>query len=145
MRPALSFVSLGVRDVAASRRFYESLGLQASDRSGEAFAFFQLNGVVLAVASRSMLLKEAGLKGGRLKPGPVCLSHNVRSPEEVDSLLRTAAKAGAKVVKPAAPAAWGGRCGWFEDPDGHLWEIVHNPRMAMDAAGNVFLEPPGVW
>jgi predicted lactoylglutathione lyase len=145
MRACLSFISLGVADVASSRRFYESLGLVASERSGETFAFFQLNGVVLAITSRSLMLREAGLKGGRAKPGPVCLSHNVRSPEEVDAVLRMAVKAGAKVVKPAAPASWGGRCGWFEDPDGHLWEIVHNPRMAMDAAGNVFLEPPGVW
>jgi len=145
MRPALSFVSLGVKDVAAARTFYEALGLQASERSTDGFALFQLNGVVLAIAPRAMLLKEAGLSAGRSTPGAASLSHNVRTPEEVDGLLSLARAAGAKSLKAPAPASWGGRCGWFEDLDGHLWEIVHNPRMAMDAAGNVFLEPPGVW
>lgn len=143
MRPSISFVSLPVKDVARSRRFYESLGLVASERSRADFALFQMNGVVLAISTRSAMAKELGFPIA--KGGGVVLSHNVPIAEEVASTLESARRAGAKVLRKASPASWGGMIGCFADPDGHVWEVVFNPLLPMDAAGNALLDPPGVW
>ena len=143
MRPSISFVSLLVRDVAASRQFYEALGLAASDRSREDFALFQMNGVVLAIATRASVAKELGIALGR--GSGVLLSHNVQSEEAVVATLEMARRAGAKILRRASPASWGGVIGCFADPDGHVWEVVFNPKLPMDAAGNALLDPPDVW
>lgn len=143
MRPSISFISLLVRDVAASRRFYEALGLVASDRSREDFALYQMNGVVLAIATRASIAKELGIALGR--GSGVLLSHNVESEEAVAATLVTARRAGAKILRKASPASWGGLIGCFADPDGHVWEVVFNPHLPMDAAGNAILDPPEVW
>ena len=143
MRPSISFISLLVRDVAAARRFYESLGLVASERSREDFALFQMNGVVLAIATRASVAKELGVTLGR--GSGVLLSHNVESEEAVGATLEMARRAGAKVLRKASPASWGGLIGCFADPDGHVWEVVFNPQLPMDAAGNALLDPPDVW
>jgi predicted lactoylglutathione lyase len=143
MRPSISFVSLPVRDVAISRRFYEALGLVASDRSRDGFALFQMNGVVLALATRTSIVKELGFRPGR--GGGVILSHNVESTAAVVETLEVARRAGARILRRPAPASWGGLIGCFADPDGHVWEVVFNPGLPMDAAGNALLDPPGVW
>ncbi len=143
MRPSISFISLLVRDVAASRQFYEALGLAASDRSREDFALFQMNGVVLAIATRASVAKELGIALGR--GSGVLLSHNVQSEEAVVATLEMARRAGAKILCKASPASWGGLIGCFADPDGHVWEAVFNPKLPMDAAGNALLDPPEVW
>jgi predicted lactoylglutathione lyase len=143
MRASISFVSLLVRDVAISRGFYEALGLVASDRSRDDFALFQMNGVVLAIATRKAIAKELGFPLG--KGGGVLLSHNVESAGAVAETLETARRAGASILRKAAPASWGGLIGCFADPDGHVWEVVFNPGLPMDASGNALLDPPGVW
>lgn len=143
MRSSISFVSLLVADVAKSRRFYEALGLAASERSREDFALFQMNGVVLAIATRSAIAKELGFPLGR--GGGVLLSHNVECEAAVAETLRMAKRAGAKILRKPSPASWGGLIGCFADPDGHVWEVVFNPGLPMDAAGNALLDPPGVW
>jgi len=153
MRHTVSFISLPVADVGRSRRFYEAMGLEASPRSRPEATFFQMNGLVLAVADRKAMADGLGVAMGgsrssRANPtraASVVLSHNVRREEEVDELLARAKAAGGRIEKPAGPAPWGGRTGCFADPDGHLWEVVFNDGMPMDAIGNVFLEPPGVW
>ena len=153
MRHTISFISLPVADVARSRRFYEAMGLEASSRSRPEAAFFQMNGLVLATADRKTMDDGLGVSMGGSKSkrisstrvDGVVLSHNVRREEEVDELLARAKAAGGRIEKSAGPAPWGGRTGCFADPDGHLWEVVFNDAMPMDAMGNVFLEPPGVW
>jgi len=153
MRHTVSFISLPVADVVRSRRFYEAMGLEAGARSRPEATFFQMNGLVLAVADRTAMSNVLGvaLRGAKssrantTRAEGVVLSHNVRREEEVDELLARAKAAGGRVEKPAGPAPWGGRTGCFADPDGHLWEVVFNDGMPMDAMGNVFLEPPGVW
>lgn len=143
MRAAISFVSLLVRDVAIARAFYEAIGLVASDRSREGFALFQMNGVVLAIATRKAVAKELGFPLG--KGGGVLLSHNVESAEAVVETLEASRRAGARILREPSPASWGGMIGCFTDPDGHAWEVVFNPGLPMDAAGNALLDPPGVW
>lgn len=143
MRPAISFISLPVANVERSRRFYESLGLRASDRSLPECAFFQLNGVILGVTTRAALAKALGFPVGR--GSGVLLSHNVRDADAVGGILRRAKRAGAEIVRPAGSTEWGWEMGCFRDPDGHLWEVVFNPRLAMDPVGNVLLDPPEVW
>ncbi len=143
MRPALSFISLPVADVARSRGFYEALGLRASDRSLPECAFFQLNGVILGLATRTALAKALGFPVGR--GSGVLLSHNVPDSASVDHVMRRAELAGATIVRPSGSTAWGWRMGCFRDPDGHLWEVVFNPRLSLDASGNAQLDPPGVW
>jgi predicted lactoylglutathione lyase len=153
MRHTVSFVSLLVADVVRSRSFYEAMGLEASARSRPEATFFQMNGLVLAVADRSAMSTGLGvaIRGSRssssntTRAASVVLSHNVRREDEVDELLARAKAAGGRIEKPAGTALWGGRTGCFADPDGHLWEVVFNDGMPMDAMGNVFLEPPGVW
>ena len=143
MRPSISFISLLVRDVAAARRFYEGMGLAASDRSREDFALFQMNGVVLAIATRTAIRKELGFPLGR--GGGMLLSHNVHSEAAVADTIEKARRGGAKILRRPSPASWGGMIGCFADPDGHVWEVVFNPQLPMDAAGNALLDPPGVW
>ena len=128
MEPRISFVTLGVSDLERSVRFYsEVLGLERLNRGPEV-AFFELGRTWLALYPRHRLAADAGVEddGGRF--APFSLAHNVRTPEAVDELLAHVAAGGARIVKPAADTDWGGRSGYFADPDGFLWEIAWNPR-----------------
>jgi hypothetical protein len=127
MEPRLSFVTLGVRDLERSIHFYtDVLGLKRLNDHPEV-AFFELGRTWLALFPRHLLAADAGVPNdGSGFPG-FSLAHNVRSPEEVDELLRQVGAAGAKIVKPAQQANWGGRTGYFADPDGLLWEVAWNP------------------
>lgn len=142
MRPILSFVTLGVADVARARRFYEKLGFKASAASKESVAFFDAGGVVLAVWSREALAEDAKVPVEGSGFSGFALAHNVGSEEEVDSVLADAAAAGAEIKKPGGKTFWGGYAGYFADPDGHLWEVAHNPFMPLDPQGHVTLLPP---
>jgi len=143
MEQRLSVITLGVADLARSRAFYERvLGWTVGGAEAH-IAFFQLNGIILALYPRDALAEDAGLPpGGGGFPG-VTLAHNVRSRGEVDALLSRAERAGGRLVKPAQAALWGGYSGYFADPDGHLWEVAHNPFWMLDAEGNVSLSSPG--
>ena len=127
MEPRLSFVTLGVRDLARSVRFYtDVLGLTRLNDNPEV-AFFELGRTWLALFPRHLLAADAGVPDDGHGFHGFSLAHNVRTPEEVDELLHHVASTGAKIVKPAQTAEWGGRTGYFSDPDGFLWEVAWNP------------------
>lgn len=137
MEQRLSLVTLGVTDVAKSRRFYEKLGWKAGKPSNESVVFFQTGGMIVALWGRAELAKDARVKPG--KPGSVSLAYNARSRAEVDRVFKQAAKAGAKVLKPAEKVFWGGYSGYFADPDGHLWEVAWNPGFKLAKNGAIKL------
>ena len=142
MEQRLSVVTLGVTDLDRARAFYEQ-GLGWTVGNAEAqVVFFQLNGIILALYPREPLAEDAGLppEGGGF-PG-VALAQNVRSREEVDAVLARAEQGGGSLVRPAQATFWGGYSGYFADPDGHLWEIAHNPFWTLDVEGNVSLRLP---
>ena len=129
MKPRISMITLGVSDLARAIQFYEKgLGLPRKPMDADV-AFFPLNGTWLALYSRAALAADAGVPAdGSGFPG-FALAHNVASREEVDQLLKQAVSAGARLVKPAQDAFWGGYSGYFADPDGHLWEVAWNPHL----------------
>ena len=119
-------VTLAVDDLARARAFYEALGWTSPTGPGEGIAFFQLGGMVLALWERSAMGEDPGRPDGTGGDG-ITLAHNVRSPAEVDRVLAGAERAGATLDRPGAATAWGGYSGSFLDPDGHRWEVAHNP------------------
>jgi uncharacterized protein len=139
MEPRISLITLGVADLARSRRFYEDgLGWRPSGASVETTIFYQLGGLALALWARAALAEDAGL-GDEAKSGSgfggVALAHNVRTRDEVDAVLAEAERAGGRILAPAKTAEWGGYTGYFADPDGHVWEVAWNPHFALDSAG----------
>lgn len=139
MEPRLSLVTLGVADVARSRIFYERLGFKASSASNENVTFFEAGGVVLGLFGRAALAQDASVSKEGSGFAGVALAHNARSEADVDAILAEAAAAGARIVKPAHRVFWGGWSGYFADPDGHLWEVAHNPFFPLDSAGRLQL------
>ncbi len=136
IEPRISIVTLGVDDLARARSFYENgLGFRASTASQGDIVFFPLGGLVLALYPRGALAKDAGLTPEGTGFSGVTLAHNVRDPQDVDRLLALAQAAGARITRGAETAFWGGRSGYFADPDGHLWEIAWNPHFALQADG----------
>jgi catechol 2,3-dioxygenase-like lactoylglutathione lyase family enzyme len=129
MRPRISLVTLGVSDLARSTAFYrDGLGLPVMG-DHEGVTFFELRGTWLSLFPREELAKDANVPAqGSGFPG-FSLAHNVASKEEVDAVMHQAADAGANIVKPAQDAFWGGYSGYFQDPDGFLWEVAWNPDM----------------
>ena len=140
MQPRLTLVTLGVRDIALSRAFYERLGFTASPAGNDTVAFFQAGGVVLGLFGHDALAEDAHLEPE--KPNTfrgMSLAHNVNSPAEADAVIAHAVACGANLVKPAQKVFWGGYSGYFADPDGHLWEVAHNLFMPLDAQGRMTL------
>jgi catechol 2,3-dioxygenase-like lactoylglutathione lyase family enzyme len=139
----VSLVTLGVRDVRASTRFYQALGFEVSSSSVEGdVSFFRTAGGLLGLYGfddlRRDALSDAPASVDAAAPGGfrgVTLAVNVASTDDVDSALAVAARAGADIVKPAQPTEWGGYHGYFADPDGHLWEVAHNPFWPIGADG----------
>lgn len=120
-------ITLGVRDVEASARFYElGLGLPRKP-SPPGVAFFPLNGSWLSLYGREALAEDACVSPEGSGFAGFALAHNVQSEAEVDNVLAQAVTAGARLVKPGQKVFWGGYSGYFADPDGHLWEVAHNP------------------
>ena len=138
MEQRVSLVTLGVADLGASRRFYEALGWRSSSPPEIGVVFFQTGSMVLGLWSREELAKDSGTQdaGGW---GGVTLAHNVRSPDEVDAVIAEARAAGATIAREGAPTFWGGYSGAFIDPDGHPWEVAHNPGWTLTADGAVVL------
>lgn len=137
----MSLVTLGVADLARSKRFYEALGWQAHP-GDDGVVFFQTGGIVVALWGRSELAEDSAVvdSGGW---GGVTLAHNVRSPAEVDELLAAADAAGATIGRSGAATFWGGHSGVFIDPDGHPWEIAHNPYWTITDDGRTLLSADG--
>ena len=139
MRQTISFITLGVADLARSRAFYAALGWRESSGSQAEVAFFDAGGVVFALFGRAALAEDAGMPAaGSGFPG-FALAHNVASEEAVDRLLAEAAALGATIVQPAGKVFWGGYRGYFADPDGFLWEVCWNPFFPLDEQGRVSL------
>lgn len=139
MEPRLTLVTLGVADIAASRSFYERLGFRASSSSNDHVAFFDAGGVAFAVFGRQALADDAGVDNSPPAFSGVSLAHNVSSEADVDRVMAEVAEAGARIVKTAQKTFWGGYAGYFADPDGHLWEVAHNPFWPMDEKGRMLL------
>jgi catechol 2,3-dioxygenase-like lactoylglutathione lyase family enzyme len=137
VEPRLSLVTLGVADLARARAFYEALGWRSAS-DGPDVVFFQSGGMVFALWGRHELAEDSGVhdSGGW---GGVTLAHNVRSPAEVDAVLAEARAAGATIARPGAPTFWGGYSGVFIDPDGHPWEVAHNPGWTLTDDGSLRL------
>lgn len=127
MNPRISMITLGVRDLAASVKFYEEgLGFPRMDSSPEV-AFFTLNGTWLGLYGRDALAADATVPSEGNGFESFTLAHNVHAEAEVDKVIRQAEEAGATLVKKPAKVFWGGYSGYFKDLDGHLWEVAHNP------------------
>jgi len=139
MEQRLSLITLGVADLDRARAFYERLGWKRSVRKAEGVVFFQLNGLALALWPRAELAKDANVIDDGAGFSGVALAYNARTRNEVDAVLAEAVAAGARLLKRAQEAFWGGYQGYFADPDGHLWEVAWNPGFALDAKGNVTL------
>lgn len=138
MEQRLSLVTLGVADLSRARAFYEALGWITGASPADDVVFFQAGGMILALWSREQLAEDSVVEdsGGW---GGVTLAHNVRSPEEVDAVIAEAERAGATIGRPGAATFWGGYSGVFLDPDGHPWEVAHNPRWTIAEDGSTRL------
>ncbi|WP_377843642.1 VOC family protein [Bosea sp. UC22_33] len=139
MEQRLTLVTLGVGDLDRSRRFYAALGWHEIEPKRDSVAFFQLNGIGLSLFPRTELAKDAEVADSAAGFSGITLAHNLRSEGEVDALFADMVAAGAVAVKSPRKVFWGGYSGYVSDPDGHLWEIAHNPFFPLDAAGNVTL------
>jgi catechol 2,3-dioxygenase-like lactoylglutathione lyase family enzyme len=127
MKPRISMITLGVRDMEASVKFYrDGLGFPQMESSPNV-AFFTLNGSWLGLYNRDSLADDATVSPQGSGFAGFTLAHNVTSETEVDQVMEHAVSVGAKLVKPAQKVFWGGYSGYFQDPDGYLWEVAYNP------------------
>jgi catechol 2,3-dioxygenase-like lactoylglutathione lyase family enzyme len=142
MEQRLGVVTLGVRDIARARRFYEE-GLGWHRDAGEDdVAFYQSPGMVFALFEWPKLAEDAGVSPEGTGFRGVTLAYNARTKEEVNAVLNEARAAGAKVLVEARETFWGGYGAYFADPDGHLWEVAWNPFWTVGPEGSVSLKPP---
>jgi catechol 2,3-dioxygenase-like lactoylglutathione lyase family enzyme len=139
MKPRITLITLGVDDLETAVRFYrDGLGLKTEGIVGTEFvygavAFFDLQlGLKLALWPRKSIAHDTGISLGSLSPTEFTLGHNVSSKIEVDEVMEQAKRAGAVIVKPAQDTFWGGYAGYFQDPDGHLWEVAWNPQWVVE-------------
>jgi predicted lactoylglutathione lyase len=134
----VSLVTLGVADLARARAFYEALGWLTNAGADDDVVFFQAGGMIVALWGRDQLAEDSGVED-TAGWGGVTLAHNVRSSEEVDTVIAEAEKAGARIARPGGKTFWGGYSGVFVDPDGHPWEVAHNPHWRLEANGSIRL------
>ncbi len=137
MQQRISLITLGVADTARARAFYEALGWSGLSPDGDV-VFFQAGGMILALWSRDKLAEDSVVPDGG-GWGGVTLAYNVASPADVDAVLAEADAAGATIGRSGAPTFWGGYSGVFIDPDGHPWEVAHNPGWRLAQDGSVHL------
>jgi uncharacterized protein len=138
MEQRVSLITLGVSDLERARSFYEGLGWKTGAAPADDVVFFQTGGMIVALWSRERLAEDSGVEDGG-GWGGVTLAYNVRSPQEADAVIEEARRAGARIAREPAETFWGGYSGIFVDPDGHPWEVAHNPRWTLDADGSVRL------
>jgi catechol 2,3-dioxygenase-like lactoylglutathione lyase family enzyme len=142
MDPWISLITLGVRDVERSRRFYrDGLGwpVSAASTESEDVTFVKTGGVVLALYKRELLAADAGLSSEGSGFAGIALAHNVATREMVDTALEAAVDAGGTLLKPGTEAEWGSYTGYLADPDGFLWEIAWNPSFPLREDGSIDL------
>ena len=136
MEQRVSLVTLGVRDLARARAFYEALGWQSDAEPGADVVFFEAAGLVVSLWGREQLAEDSGVEdsGGW---GGITLAYNTRSPAEVDAVIAEAEAAGATIRRHGAETFWGGYSGAFVDPEGHAWEVAHNPHWTIQQDGSI--------
>ena len=134
MEQRVSLITLGVQDVEAAAQFYEALGWQRAE-SPDGVVAFDLISQTIGLYALDKLAEDLNLPIEALGTGAMTLSHNLRSAEEVAPLMARAEAAGAKILRPAGPIFWGGTIGYFRAPDGHIWEIAHNPYAPLSEEG----------
>jgi uncharacterized protein len=134
----VSLITLGVGDLARARAFYEGLGWTTRADPGDDVVFFQAGGMIVALWGRARLAEDSAVEDGG-GWGGVTLAYNTRSPEEVDAVIEQARAAGATIGREPAETFWGGYSGLFIDPEGHPWEVAHNPRWTVNEDGTVSL------
>ena len=133
MRQKLTLVTLGVKDLDSSIKFYrDGLGWKPSNASQDSIVFFDLGGVGFALYPRNLLAEDAAVNPEGTGFSGITLAHNTKSIEEVDAVLHKAEQAGAKIIKRGQQVFWGGYSGYFADPDGYLWEVAWNPFLEFD-------------
>ena len=138
MEQRLSLITLGVGDLERARAFYEALGWTTGAEPGDDVVFFQAGGMVVALWDRAKLAEDSSVEDGG-GWGGVTLAYNTRSPREVDEVIEEARNAGATIGREGAETFWGGYSGIFIDPDGHPWEVAHNPRWTVHDDGSTTL------
>jgi predicted lactoylglutathione lyase len=139
MKQSISLITLGVADVERSAAFYRALGWTPAKEIEET-VFFQANGVVLVLWGRDKLADDMGIEDSGAGWGGIALAHNVGSREEVDALTGDARGAGATITREPAETFYGGYAAGFRDPDGHHWEIAHNPGFGLEPDGSVVID-----
>jgi catechol 2,3-dioxygenase-like lactoylglutathione lyase family enzyme len=134
----VSLITLGVADLGRAREFYCALGWQTRAEPGDDVVFFQAGGMIVGLWDRGRLAEDSGVEdsGGW---GGITLAQNVASPDEVDATIDGARAAGARILREPAETFWGGYSAAFHDPDGHAWEIAHNPHWTLAADGSISL------
>ncbi len=135
----LTLVTLGVADVARARAFYEALGWRRSSASNDDVSFFQLGGLALSVFGRQALADDATVSASGEGFSGISLAINLESEVEVDRVAAEWVSCGGTIVKQPHRAFWGGYSGYVADPDGHLWELAHNPGFVLSADGSMQL------
>jgi uncharacterized protein len=138
MDQRVSLVTLGVRDLARARAFYEGLGWSSGAAPDDDVVFFQAGCMIVALWDRARLAEDSGVTDGG-GWGGVTPAYNARSPEEVDSVIEEARAAGADIVREPGETFWGGYSAVFVDPEGHPWEVAHNPGWTIGDDGSVDL------
>jgi catechol 2,3-dioxygenase-like lactoylglutathione lyase family enzyme len=138
MDQRVTVITLGVVDLERARAFYEELGWRSGSPPELEVVFFQAGGLVFALWDRSKLAEDSGVELGS-GFGGVTLAYNVGSPSEVDAVIDDARSAGAVIARQPGETFWGGYSGVFVDPDGHPWEVAHNPHWTLAADGSVAL------
>jgi len=139
MDQRLTMITLGVRDLARARKFYETLGWTSREAGGGSIVFFQLQGSVFGLYPRHELAADAMLPDDapNAKFGGIALAYNGRDKAEVDRVLAEANAAGATILKAAQDVFWGGYSGYFADLDGYPWEVAFNPHWPLEVDGSL--------
>jgi len=138
MKQRVGLITLGVRDLDRARRFYEALGWKTGAAPDDDVVFFQTGDMIFALWDRAKLAADSCVEDGR-GWGGVTLAHNLGSREEVDAVTEEARTAGATIGREPAETFWGGYSSVFIDPDGHPWEVAHNPHWTVTEEGGVRL------
>jgi len=138
MRQSISLITLGVSDYERAKSFYAALGWSPTLEIEET-AFFQANGIVLVLWGREKLAADSGIADDGARWSGIALAHNVAARAEVDALIEQARRGGATVTRQPSETFYGGYAGVFRDPDGHAWEVAHNPGFALAPDGSITL------
>lgn len=134
----VTLITLGVDDLPRARAFYQALGWKPAEAQ-DGVAFYQMNGLALGLFGRKELAADQGRAGAALGTGAMTLAQNFNSPSDVDAAFAEALAAGARALKHPEPVFWGGYSGYYADPDGHVWEVAHNPFWPLSEDGTLTL------